>query len=166
MLVTLTELEGVPLFCNVAMPLRNRGWSCSSWCSEGESSLNRGQCGIYKKYILNQQHKMQFTEHFYFHKHYHKISCYYTPHSHGIGTAYFNRIDFPLYNAAIFCLFFISIDFYLFNVQLIDGDILGFFFFNSLVKELSLPCVVVGEIPQGNGCRAPHLFRCRHQQFT
>lgn len=110
---------------------------------------------------------MQFTEHFYFHKHdYHKISCYYTPHSHGIGTAYFNRIDFPLYNAAIFCLFFISIDFYLFNVQLIDGDILGVFFFNSLVKELSLPCVVVGEIPQGNGCRAPHLFRCRHQQFT
>lgn len=54
MLVTLTVLGGVPLFYNVAMPPGNRGLSCSSWCSEGESSLNRGQYDTYKEHIQNQ----------------------------------------------------------------------------------------------------------------
>lgn len=171
MLVTLTVLGGVPLFYNVAMPPENRGLSCSSWCSEGESSLNRGQYDTYKEHIQNQEHHTHvyslwniFT--FKSMSDYHKISCRHTIHSHSFRTAYCNRIDFLLYNAAFFACSLFLLIFYLFNVVIWWSYFWWFFFFYSLVKKLSLPRVVVREIPKGNGRWAPHLLRCRHQQFT
>lgn len=137
MLVTLTVLEGVPLFCNVAMPPGNRGWSCSSWCSEGESSLNRGQYDTYKEHIQNQEHH---THVYSLWKHdYHKISCRHTIHSHSFRTAYCNRIDFLLYNAAFFACSLFLLIFYLFNVVIWWSYFWWFFFFTHLLRSCLSP---------------------------
>lgn len=171
MLVTLTVLGGVPLFYNVAMPPGNRGLSCSSWCSEGESSLNRGQYDTYKEHIQNQVQ----------HTHVYSLWNIFTFKSMitiksavvilSTVTVSEQHIVIGLISFCTMQLFLLVHYFYwFFTCSMYDfiwwPYFWCFFFFYSLVKKLSLPRVVVREIPQGNGRRAPHLLRCRHQQFT
>lgn len=144
MLVTLTVLGGVPLFYNVAMPPGNRGLSCSSWCSEGESSLNRGQYDTYKEHIQNQVQ----------HTHVYSLWNIFTFKSMiiiksavvilstvtvSIRTAYCNRIDFLLYNAAFFACSLFLLIFYLFNVVIWWSYFWWVFFFTHLLRSCLSP---------------------------